>query len=626
MDENKKDKTNEQEIKKEKNIDSETNELIINEKNNKEENNKEKIEISNIEELVEKKEIEKTPNFVQKELKQKNSKKRILLTLVVLFCLMILSTIFAILNINNEKIVKGVYIEGIDISNLSKQEAYSILNSRFYEIEKKEINIKSGEYEKTITPEQLEVSININQIVDNAYKIGRSNNILIDNFQILKTNIFKENIENKIQYNEQLLQDVIDSIEKEIPGKVEQYSYEIEAKKLVITSGEPGLKIQEEELKKDIIQKIKKLFGDISQDNIVNIKTINTEPDKIDIQKVYNEIYKEPEDAYIVEKPFQVHVEQEGLDFDISIDEAKKIISENKVKYEIPLKITKPKKTVKDLGDKIFKETLSKYTTVFDSSNTNRSSNIALAAKTINGIVLNPGETFSYNKIIGDTTKEKGYKLGGAYVGGKVVQAYGGGICQVSTTLYNAVLYANLEIVKRYNHSYAVSYVPAGRDATVSYGGKDFKFKNNRKYPVKIVANAKNGSISISIKGIKEEKEYEIELQSKVLSRTPCKVVYEETNTLPEGKQKVIQSGYNGYKSITYKITKLDGKIISKETLSSDTYKPMNKIIQVGKKKVGTNNKVISNSTNKTNNSNGATQNTVQSTVPAPATQNTVAQ
>ena len=156
----------------------------------------------------------------------------------------------------------------------------------------------------------------------------------------------------------------------------------------------------------------------------------------------------------------------------------------------------------------------------------------------------------------------------------------------MSSTLYNAVLYANLEIVERYNHSYAVSYVPAGRDATVSYGGKDFKFKNSRQYPVKIVASAKNGVISVAFQGIKEKKEYNIEITSQVLSTTPYSTVYEKNNSLQEGKQKVIQVGHNGMKSKAYKIVKYNGKTISKTLLSSDTYQPMNRIVEQGTKAV----------------------------------------
>ena len=267
------------------------------------------------------------------------------------------------------------------------------------------------------------------------------------------------------------------------------------------------------------------------------------------------------------------------------MEEAKKIIQEDKETYEIPLKITKPKVKTSDLGNKIFKQTLAKYTTIYDAGNKSRATNIAIAARTINGTIILPGETFSYNKILGNTTKEKGYQLGTAYVAGKVVPAYGGGICQVSTTLYNTVLYANLEIVERYNHSYTVSYVPAGRDATVSYGGKDFKFKNTRTYPIKIVANARNGVVSISLVGIKEKKEYDIEITSQVLSTKAYSTTYQENSSLAEGKQRILQTGHNGYTSKAYKIVKYNGKTISKTLLSSDTYQPMNRIIERGTKK-----------------------------------------
>ena len=318
---------------------------------------------------------------------------------------------------------------------------------------------------------------------------------------------------------------------------------------------------------------------------MINLKLNTQEPTPIDIEKIYEEIHSEAKNAYIEEDPFVLHKDKNGIDFAISIEEAKELLTEQKDQYIIPLNITEAEVRVKDLGDKLFKQNLSKFTTIYDAGNTNRASNIALAAKTINGIILLPGEEFSYNKVLGNTTKEKGYKLGGAYVGGKVVQAYGGGICQVSTTLYNAVLYANLEIVERYNHSYAVSYVPAGRDATVSYGGKDFKFKNTRNYPIRIDANAKNGVVSVSITGIKEEKEYEIELTSTVLSTIPFETTYEKTGALNEGQEKVIQKGHKGQTSAAYKIIKYNNQVISKTLLSKDTYKPMNKIVQVGTKK-----------------------------------------
>lgn len=515
--------------------------------------------------------------------KNKNPKKKIFIISILIIFLLFISTIFAIVNMNNTNIISGVKVEGIDISKMSKEEAENVINDKIQVILKRDITLKLDEYTTTITPEQIEMKFDYEDALNKAQNIAKTNNILIDNYQILKTNILKTNINMQITYNKEILSDMIKNINLEIPGAVKQVTYEINDDKLIITKGKSGIEVQEDKLEEKIIGNVKDQLKDVIND--IKIPTKEVEAEKIDIEKIHDEIYREAKDAYIEDEPFKLHVEENGLDFNISMEEAKRIISEEKEEYEIPLKITKPKVKTEDLGDKIFKQTLSKYTTIYDAGNKSRANNIALACKTINGTIILPGETFSYNKVLGNTTKEKGYQLGGAYVGGKVVQAYGGGICQVSTTLYNSVLYANLEIVERYNHSYAVSYVPAGRDATVSYGGKDFKFKNNRKYPIKIVANAKNGVVNISLKGIKEDKEYDIEISSSVLSTTPFETTYQDNNTLAEGKQKIIQKGHNGYKSKAYKIVKYNGKVISKTLLSSDTYKPMNRIIEKGTKK-----------------------------------------
>ena len=520
---------------------------------------------------------------VNKEKSNRKFKKIFILIIPIILFLIIVSTIFAILNINNEKIVKGVCVQGVDLSDMTEQEALNVLKEKIEKILKNDISLVYGEYSTTITPEQIEFKLNYEEAVNEANSIGKKNNILIDNFNILKAKIFKTNIKIKNEYNKEILQDIIKNINSELPGAVKEVSYEIDNDKLISTKGNSGIYIDSEKLKNDIINNINSQLIDIKNDIQIPVKEKNADP--IDIEKIYKEIYKESKDAYIEEDPFKLHVEEDGLDFAISMEEAKKIISEEKDSYEIPLKIDKAKVKTEDLGDKLFKETLSKFTTIYDAGNTSRGTNIAIAARTINNTVILPGETFSYNKILGNTTKEKGYQLGTAYVGGKVVPAYGGGICQVSTTLYNAAIYANLEIVERYNHSYSVSYVSGSRDATVSYGGKDFKFKNSRTYPIKIVASAKNGVISVSLKGIKEEKEYDIEITSTTLSTTPYQTTYQDNPNLEEGKQKVIQVGHNGIKSKAYKTVKYNGKVISKTLLSADTYQPMNRVIEKGTKK-----------------------------------------
>ena len=364
---------------------------------------------------------------------------------------------------------------------------------------------------------------------------------------------------------------------------VKEYSYYIEDENLVIVKGKAGYTIDKEKLKNQIREQLKNIYTNYQ---VLEIPTIYKEPDPIDIEKIHSEIYKEPQDAYVETNPTTVHMHVDGVDFNITIEEAKKLIEEDKEEYTIPLKITHPKKTINDLGEEAFPDLLATFSTIYDPSNSNRSANIELASKKVNGTVVMPGEIFSYNKVVGKRTIEAGFKEGTAYIGGKVVPDVGGGICQLSSTLYNTALLSNLEITERSNHMFLTGYVAESRDATVYYGSVDFAFKNTRQYPIKIVVNSKGGVCKVSIYGIKEKVEYDVYIQSKVTSYISYSTVYQDDPTLEEGKEVVEQAGVNGCRSEAYKILKLNGKVVKQTLLSKDTYSAKQKIVRRGTKKV----------------------------------------
>lgn len=526
--------------------------------------------------------MEESKNLEKKFFKA-NKKKIIIILSIIVLCIAIISTIFAVINSTNEKIIKGVKIQDIDVSGLTKQEAKDKLSKMIEELSDKDIILKYGENEEIIKVESLEIKYNFDEALNKAYEIGRSGNILKNNFDIIRTRIFNTNINMDIKYNQDILNKEIDTFNSSLPGVVEECSYCIEEDKLIISKGKPGITINKEELNNEIKDKINNLK---IKTEVINIPIINKQPDKIDLEKIHQEIYREPQDAYISQDPVTVHPHVNGVDFAITMEEAQKILQEDKDEYEIPLKITIANKTVNDLGEEAFPNTLGTFTTRYDASNKNRSNNIVLASSKINGTVILPGETFSYNKTVGKRTITSGFKEAGAYAGGKVIQEIGGGICQVSSTLYNAVLYANLEIVDRSNHYFECSYVDAGRDATVSWGTVDFKFRNNRTYPIKIEAYSKNGVVKISIKGIKEEKEYEVTIQSKITSIIKKTVQYIEDPMLEIGEEVVEQEGHNGCTSKTYKIVKHNGTVVSNDVISSDSYHALEKIVRKGTKQV----------------------------------------
>lgn len=515
---------------------------------------------------------------------QKSNKKIkiILISILIIACiLIIISTIFAVFNSMNDKILRGISIQGINVSELTKEDTERKFKEIIDNIYNKKIILKYGELENDISFEELEINYHINEAIEEACKKGRESNIFKNNFDIIKIGIFKKDIPINIDYNEEVLDNKITSILANLPGAVQEYSYYIENENLIITEGREGITIDKEELKQLIKNEIEKIESNTA---FIEIPVINKIPDEINLEKIRSEIYKKAQDAYITEDPLTVHPNINGVDFAISIDEAKEILKEDKEEYIIPLKITIADKTISDLGEEAFPNILGTFTTRYDASNKNRSNNITLASEKINGTVILPGETFSYNQIVGKRTIDAGYKEAGAYAGGKVIQEVGGGICQVSSTLYNAVLYANLEIVDRSNHYFQTSYVDAGRDATVSWGTVDFKFKNNREYPIKIDAVSKNGVTKISIKGIKEEKEYEVVIQSEITSIIQKSVKYEEDPLLDSSVEQVEQEGHNGCTSKTYKILKFNGAIVSTELISTDYYHSLEKIIKKGTK------------------------------------------
>lgn len=512
---------------------------------------------------------------------KKNYKIVFFLGLILILFFMLFSVIFSVINMGNNKIVKGVKIGEIDVSNLTREEAKKKIENWYKEVALNDITVVYENLEENFKIEQFEAKVDIESLIKEAYLVGKTGNILKDNYDILFSMLFKKNIEFNIEMNEEEINKKIEEINKKLPNAMEDSNYYIEETKLIITKGKSGIQIEDKQFKDLLKQTI------INEENRrFTIPTKQITPEEIDIKKIHDEIYKEAKNAYISQEPVEVHPHVNGINFAISIEEAKKILEEEKEEYNIPLNIEEPEITIEKLGKEAFPQLLGTFSTTYNTTNTNRVTNLELSSEKINGTIILPGEIFSYNKVVGERTIAKGYKEAAVYYNGKVVDGIGGGICQLSSTLYNAVIYANLEITQRSNHRFLTSYVTAGRDATVSWGTLDFCFKNTRNYPIRIDSSVKNGVVTTSIYGMKEEKEYEIVIESTVEEVIPYTINYVKDSTLEEGTEEIKQYGSNGAKSVTYKITKYNGAIVSKELLSTDTYSALERIIKKGNKKV----------------------------------------
>ena len=515
---------------------------------------------------------------------RKERKKKIIITSIIsgiiILCALLFSTIFALININNSTIISGVKIEGIEVSGLSKEEARIKLETIYTEKVNKEIPIKYNEFESSINPNMIELKYNIDKAVEEAINVGRNNNIFINNYNILFTLLGKKDINIEMSINDEAARKIIQDTGANLPGVMIESSYYIEGENLIITKGKEGIQIDTENL----LTKIKENLDNHNINNdYIEIPVTQKAPTPIDVDKIHNEIYKQVQDAYYTKEPFTIYPEVEGIDF--NVEEVKAMIeAEDKEEYVIKLTITKPKVTVNDIGTEAFPDKLGTFTTRYDAGDRDRTTNLILACQKLNNQVVLAGDTFSYNKTLGERTIAAGYKNAKVYENGQVVDGIGGGICQISSTLYNAVIDANLDIVERRNHQFVTSYVAAGKDATVVYGMTDFRFKNTRKYPIKIIATAQNGIATVSIYGNKEEVEYDVTLEVKQLSTIPTTTKYIEDSSLPVGTEKVKQAGANGVKTETYLVKSLNGKVVSREIISRDTYNAMQRIILKGTK------------------------------------------
>ena len=540
------------------------------------------------EEIIEERQIfndaEEIITSACKDIEHQKKLKSFLLLLIPLFIFAILvgilSTVFALINRDNETIFSGISIQGIDVSNLTIDEAKKKVSSIIGNHISEEISLQHNDFQTVILPEQFGVSFDVDSAVEQAYYIGKSDNLIKNNYTILSLLLKNYNISPSINYDEDLLNSLIDSINAQLPDRVVNPGYSIDGTSLIITSGKDGILISSSDLKDEILS----FLNDISSKNeTINIPVNNVGAEPINLDAIYKDIFKLPVDASYTTNPYVVYPSSNGLDFAISMEDAKAIISNQQDEYTIPLKITYPNVTTKQIGNEAFPDLLSQFSTSFTSSGYNRSNNIILSSAKLNGLVLMPGEEFSYNQAVGQRTKAAGFRKAGAYSNGKVVQEVGGGICQVSSTLYNAVLYANLEIVERTNHYFNPGYVKAGLDATVSWGGPDFRFKNNRNYPIRIVTDTSGKKLKVYIYGLKTDDDCTVVLDPRYISSVPYKTTYQKDPSLATGETRVISSGSNGCKTATYKyVYDKNGTLISSECISRDTYSPHNKVVAVG--------------------------------------------
>lgn len=477
-----------------------------------------------------------------------------------------------------DNIFPGVFVDGIDLGGMDKETAQGVLSAKMNELtDPYTITIRADDREVgTYTPSQLGGYTDAQELADQAYAVGRAEGItgffgggiaMVRGLLGAATELTPA-----IVYDQEKLEAAVAEIAEGFDLAPLDGSWELTREGLFATKHQDGRALDQEALAAAITAST---GGEIE----ATWSSLPAQP--LDLEAMASQLSAEATPARYDIEAGQVVDGTVGVTLDLEAAQYALDAALNGETIQLPAEILYPTVTAEELEEVLFRDLLSVCSTKVSGTST-RKNNVKLSGEAVNGTILNDGDIFDYNQVVGKRTTENGYGPAPSYINGETVDSIGGGICQTSSTIYLATLLANLEIVERYAHRYAPSYITMGMDATVSWGGPEFRFKNNTGYPIRIDVSYENSEITVSIYGTKTD-DTTVKMTREVISSTGYQTEYVETEDLPWGTQQQKQSGYTGYEVVSYRnIYDGDGNLISSNVEAKSSYKSRNEIILVG--------------------------------------------
>ncbi len=450
----------------------------------------------------------KTP--VKKPRKKRRLPKLILVIFImIMLCCAGLYT-YGCLTVSYDRIGNNIYIENIDLSGLTADEALESLRQSEL-MSNQTITLTYGSHSVSLNCADAGLTPKVEDTVEKAMRYGKSGDIFYDGFENTLLLFRKHTIIPDAEVDERLLREKITEFGNSIYGELVLHSLELGDGVVVCTPGHSGFDRNTDDAYGEI------LSGLQNDRHTIPVVLREGRPYPVTAEDVDNFVYCDPADAYYKKENGAILVENEVYGRYLDIAETESLISklhENGDTVYIPYYTTAPEVTAEQLNAKLFNAEIGSYSTSYGTSSANRCANIANAASKINETVLMPGEVFSFNDTVGPRSAANGFYTAKEYVNGDTVDGIGGGTCQVSSTLYNAVLYSDLSIVSRTNHMFPVDYCPVGQDATVADTGVDFKFVNSMNYPIKISAVTSGYTVTVSIIGTERDEPRKVKIEN----------------------------------------------------------------------------------------------------------------
>ncbi len=427
----------------------------------------------------------------------------------------------------------------------------------------------------------LGISVKAADAAQDAWEAGHGGNFFTNGWKLARSWFAPTQVAPRLSVNDEELKRSAEELSRKLGVQVVDGAYRLDQEKtdgLFVTKPRDGIVIDAEALGRSVQEAV--ASGDLEA---VDCAYVIETAKPIDLDAVYEEIHGEMANAGYDVSTGELTEARIGVEFDVT--EAKKLLeqAEPGAEFEVPGKVEFPAVTKDNLKDVLFRDCLGTMTT-YVSGSWNRQYNVARAAGSVNGSVVNSGRIFSYNDVVGYTNEANGYLPAPGYVRGKTVDMAGGGVCQVSSTLYYATLLSNLEITTRFCHQFVPAYIMWGCDATVNDGWPDYCFRNSTNYPIKIYASVSGNYLTVSIYGTKLDDTY-VEMVNEVLSQEDWHTEYKDDPTMWEGETKVDQTPYTGYHVRTWRnVYAGDGTLLSSNFEADSYYEMRPQIILVGTK------------------------------------------
>lgn len=483
-----------------------------------------------------------------------------------------------------EYIFPNVYVAGVNVGGLTTEQALERISDvvqSSYSVNT--LTVRLPDRTLRFTPEQTKIVLDAEEAVAKAYAYGRDGSkydLYRAYQQALKTEHYID-IETDFNIDYNSIRETIDKTAAEIQSEMKDSSVTVGEDEIVIVAGSVGRTLDADALYNRVIDAF--MNNDFTP---IEFSVDTVSPKQVDLDTIYWDIYVESVDAGYDKETGEITPEVVGRSFDLEAARQQLMLASEGSELRIKITADYPESTIALLEGLLFRDILNKdkkaVTSTLQGSNANRTTNVTLVCNAIDGTILQPGETFSFNNVVGERTADKGYLKAGVYVNGTTEDQTGGGVCQVASTLYYASLLANLEIVEREEHMFLVTYVPMGMDATVYWGTYDYKFRNNTDYPIRINTSVENSEVRVTFYGTNVDGSY-VEMEGIQRSSTAYSYVTQQSDEFDVGDEKITQYPYTGYTADTYrKVYNADGSLLSNNFEDNSIYQKRDQITVVG--------------------------------------------